>query len=70
MWYQGVVMLVMEKGMATHSSLLAWRIHGSLVGCCPWGHTEFDMTEVTYLACMHAYVRDRPTALSETVQWT
>ena len=20
---------------------------GALVGCSPWGHTEFDMTEVT-----------------------
>ena len=38
-----------EKKMATHSSVLAWRIPGtgSLVGCCLWGHTESDMTEVT-----------------------
>ena len=37
------------KEMATHSSILAWRIPGmqSLVGCHPWGHTESDMTEVT-----------------------
>ena len=36
--------------MATHSSVLAWRIQGrgSLVGCCLWGHTELDTTEVTY----------------------
>ena len=37
--------------MATHSSVLAWRIPGmgdSLVGCCLWGHTESDMTEVTW----------------------
>ena len=29
----------MEKAMATHSSTLAWKIHGqrSLVGCSPWG---------------------------------
>ena len=35
--------------MATHSSVLAWRIPGmgSLVGCHLWGHTESDMTEVT-----------------------
>ena len=28
------------KGMATHSSILAWRIHGqrSLMGYSPWGH--------------------------------
>jgi len=25
----------------------------SLVGCCPWGRTEWDMTEVTQHACMH-----------------
>ena len=37
----------LEKEMATHSSVLAWRIPGtgSLVGCCLWGHTESDMTE-------------------------
>ena len=30
--------------MATHSSVLAWRIPGmgSLVGCRLWGHTELD----------------------------
>ena len=30
----------LEKEMATHSSILAWRIHGqrSLVGYSPWGH--------------------------------
>ena len=35
--------------MATHSSVLAWRIPGtgSLVGCCLWGRTELDTTEVT-----------------------
>ena len=27
----------MEKEMATHSSILAWR--------CPWGHKELGMTE-------------------------
>ena len=35
--------------MATHSSVLAWRIpgRGSLVGCCLRGHTESDTTEAT-----------------------
>ena len=30
----------LEKEMATHSSILAWRIPRteSLVGCSPWGH--------------------------------
>ena len=39
----------LEKEMATHSSVLAWRIPGTgePVGCCLWGHTESDMTEVT-----------------------
>ena len=37
----------LEKEIATHSSVLAWRIPGtgSLVGCSPWGHKESDMTE-------------------------
>ena len=35
--------------MATHSSILVWRIKGtgSLMGCCLWGRTESDMNEVT-----------------------
>ena len=39
----------LEKEMATHSSVLAWESQGrgSLVGCCLWGHTESDTTEVT-----------------------
>ena len=37
------------KEMATHSSVLAWRVPGtgSLVGCCLWGRTEVDTTEAT-----------------------
>ena len=39
----------LEKKMATHSSVLAWRIPemGDLVVCCLWGRTESDMTEAT-----------------------
>ena len=39
----------LEKEMATHSSVLAWRIPGtgSLEGCHLWGHTESDTTEAT-----------------------
>ena len=39
----------LEREMATHSSVLAWRIPGtgSLVGCRLWGRTESDTTEVT-----------------------
>ena len=37
----------LEKEMATHSCILAWRIHGqrSLVGYRPWDRKELDMTE-------------------------
>ena len=31
----------LEKGKATHSSILAWRI----LRTSPWGHKELDMTE-------------------------
>ena len=39
----------LEKEMATHSSVLAWRIPGtgSLVGCRLWGRTELDTTKAT-----------------------
>ena len=39
----------LEEGMATHSSILAWRIHGqrSLAGYNPWDHKELDRTEAT-----------------------
>ena len=39
----------LEKKMATHSSVLAWRIPGMgrLVGCHLWGRTESDTTEMT-----------------------
>ena len=35
--------------MATHSSVLAWRIPGMVEpgGCCLWGRTESDTTEAT-----------------------
>ena len=38
-----------EEGMATHSSVLAWRIPWmrSLAGCSPWSHKELDTTEPT-----------------------
>ena len=39
----------LEKEVATHSSVLAWRIPGTggLVGCRLWGRTESDTTEAT-----------------------
>ena len=37
----------LEKGMTTHSSILAWKIprQRSLVGYIPWGYTESDTNE-------------------------
>ena len=42
----------LEKGMATHSSILAWRIpqiptvgQRNFVGYSPWAHKELDMTD-------------------------
>ena len=39
----------LEKDMATHCSILAWRISPlgwrSLMGYSPWGHKESDMTK-------------------------
>ena len=32
----------LEKGTATHSSILAWRIPWTI----PWGHKELDMNEM------------------------
>ena len=39
----------LEKGMATHSSILAWRIPGTEKpgGLQNWGHKESDTSEVT-----------------------
>ena len=38
----------LEKGMATYSSILAWRIlwTKSLTGHSPWHHKESDTTEL------------------------
>ena len=37
----------LEKEMATHSSILAWKSHGwwSVAGYSPWGRRELAMTE-------------------------
>ena len=39
----------LEEGMATHSSILAWKSHGqrSLAGYSLGGHKELDMTGAT-----------------------
>ena len=37
----------LEKGKATHCSIMVWRIPGTedLAGYSPWGNKESDMTE-------------------------
>ena len=42
----------LEKGMTTHSSVLAWETHGqrSLEGYSPWDCKEPDMTKQVLLA--------------------
>ena len=39
----------LEKEMATHSSIPAWKIHGqrSLVGYSPWGRKESNTTSLS-----------------------
>ena len=43
----------LEKGMATHSSILAGEIHGerSLVDYSPWSHMELNTTEHSHVTC-------------------
>ena len=45
----------LEKGMATQSSILAWRIPGqrNLVGSSPQGPKESDITEQLTLSLFH-----------------
>ena len=54
--------------MATHSSVLAWRIPGtgSLMGCHLWGHTESDTTEVM----QQQQQQQQQTPMSSTVSWS
>ena len=45
----------LEEDMATHSSILVWRIPWMEEpgGYSPWGRTELDTTEAIEHACMH-----------------
>ena len=58
--------------MATHSSVLAWRIPGtgSLVGFGLWGRTESDTTKATQqqqqLQQQHVVVRQKPAQRCKT----
>ena len=56
--------------MATHSSVLAWRIPGTggLVGCCLWGCTESDTTEATQQQQQHTYEKSESASRSVALQ--
>ena len=43
---------LLEKGKATHSSILAWRIPWT----SPWGHKESDTTEQLSLSLSLSYL--------------
>ena len=49
-----------EEEMATHSSILTWRIPWTEEpgGYSPRGHKESDMTEVAQHACTRPLIRD------------
>ena len=58
----------LEKGMATHSSILAWRIPGTeeLAGYSPWGHKESDTTErLTLLAHVTVLMNTYPVSAKQ-----
>ena len=52
----------LEKGMATHSSILAWRIHEQRIpaGYSSWGCKDLDTTEqltsIFYLYPLHIFL--------------
>ena len=49
MWETWILSLdwedTLEKGMTTHSSILAWRIPWAIAHCVLWDHKESDTTE-------------------------
>ena len=51
---------LLEKEMAIHSSILAWKSHRqrSLVGCSPWGRKESNTTEILHFY-FHYHQKDQ-----------
>ena len=51
----------LEKGMATHSIILAWRIPWTEEpgGYSPWGHKELDTTECLTLSLFHSLLENK-----------
>ena len=67
----------LEKGMATHSSILTWKIpHGqrSLAGYSPWGHNELEVIKhictgsISFLTYFQIF-KDNDFWTSLVVQW-
>ena len=62
----------LEKEMATHSSILAWRIPWmgrSLVGYSPRGHKELDTTAQLHFTSLHAITSRNNTSLNVEKQY-
>ena len=62
----------LEKGMATHSSILPGESHGqrSLVGYSPWGRKEFNMTEkLTHTHTYHHHLGGSSDVLVSSKQY-
>ena len=61
----------LEKEMAIHSGILAWRIHRqrSLVGYSPWGHKELDMTEQLTLSVLGEMKMQKKCLDGPTLWW-
>ena len=51
----------LEKGTATESNILAWRMPWNLAGYSPWGLKELDMTE----QLSHVYNNDLAPAMCQ-----
>ena len=58
----------LEEGMATHSSILAWRIPWTEDpgGYSPWGPKEWGVTEVTQHSTAHAMFTEKNSKVSAT----
>ena len=47
----------LDEEMATHSSILTWKIPRTEKGYSPWGCKELDMTKHTHtMECEHVYL--------------
>ena len=65
-WVQSLVLEdPLEQGMATHSSILAWKI--PWMGYSQWGHKELDMTKHARRASLIAQLVKNPPAIQETL---